>query len=108
MSLVTTPSALVTGTFLAFSGKAIKDNEATVNGPRMIFALGATLAAVGVTAALTWLMAPLMFRQRWSYQGDIQAILVVFSMLTLSVMGTLVYSLWTVGRCIKQLLRPWH
>jgi|SRR5215472_445835 len=106
MSLVATPSALVTGTFLAFAGRAIKENEVKVNRLRMGFALGASVAAVGVTAALIWLMLPLAITSRWSYQGHVEPVLVVFSMITLSVIGTAAYSAWTVIRCIQQLRRP--
>ena len=106
MSLVTTPSALVSGTFLAFAGKAIKENAAKVEPVRMWFALGAALAAVGITLALTALMAPLAFRSRWAYQGHIRAVLVVYFMITLAVMGTAVYSAWVVVRCVRELRRP--
>ncbi len=106
MSVVATPSALVTGTFLAFAGKAIKENEAKVDRPRMWFALGASLAAVGVTGALTGLMGPVAIRSGWSYGGHINAVLVVFWMITLSVFGTAIYSVWTVARCVRQLIRP--
>jgi hypothetical protein len=108
ISLVTTPSVLVSGTLLAFAGRAIRENVATVEPLRMTFALGASLAAIGVTASLTWLMAPLMLRHRWSYQGHVEAILVVFSMITLSILGTMIYSVWTAWRCVRELRRPSH
>lgn len=106
MSLVATPSALVTGTFLAFAGRSIKDNEAKVDHTRMWFALGASLAAVALTAALTGLMAPLAYRMGWTYQGNFEAVLIVFWTITLSVFGTGLYSIWTVLRCVGQLRRP--
>lgn len=106
MSLVTTPSALVTGTFLAYAGRAVKENQTKVDHPRMWFALGAALAAVGMTAALLALMAPLAIRTGWSYRGTAEAVLVVYSMITISVGGTVVFSVWTLTRCIKELRRP--
>lgn len=39
MDLVTTPSALVTGTLLAYAGRAIRDNAGRVDHLRMGFAL---------------------------------------------------------------------
>lgn len=72
----------------------------------MWFALGASLAAAGVTAALIGLMAPLALRSGWSHSGKIEAVLVVFWMITLSVVGTAFYSLWTALRCIAELRRP--
>ncbi len=106
MSLVTTPSALVTGTFLAFAGRAIKENQTKVDHPRMWFAFGAALAAVGVTGALLALMAPPAVRTGWSYRGAVEAVLVVYWMITVSVAGTVVFSVWTLMRCIKELRRP--
>jgi hypothetical protein len=106
LDLVTTPSALVTGTFLAFAGRAIKENQTKVDHVRMIFALGAALAAVGVTAALVFLMAPLALNYGWIYRGEVAPVLMVFSMITVSVLGTSVYAGWVVIRCIGQLRRP--
>jgi hypothetical protein len=106
MSLVATPSALVTGTFLAFAGRAIRENAVKVDHPRMWFAFGASLAAVGVTAALTGVLAPLALRTGWTYQGSVDGVLVVYWMITLSVGGSLVYSIWTVTRCFRELRRP--
>jgi hypothetical protein len=106
MTLVATPSALVTGTFLAFAGRAIKENEVKVDHARMWFAVGASLAAVGVTAALIALLAPLAFREGWNYLGNLEQLLVVYWMITLSVAGTFVYSVWTVIRCVRELSRP--
>jgi len=106
LSLVTTPSALVTGTFLAFAGRAIKEDQAKVDHVRMSFALLAAIAAVAVSGALLWLMAPLAWRSGWSYGGEIQAVLVVFTMITLSVAGTAAYSVWVVWNCVQELRRP--
>jgi hypothetical protein len=106
MMLVATPSALVTGTFLAFAGRAIKENEAKVDHARMWFAFAASLAAVGVTAALTLLLAPLALRVGWEYQGNLKAVLIVYWMITVSVAGSFVYSVWTVIRCIREFGRP--
>jgi hypothetical protein len=104
--LVATPSALVTGTFLAFAGRGIMENQARVDRVRMWFALGASLAAVGLSAALTWLLAPLAFDHLWSYRGKVEPILVVYWMILLSVAGTAVFSAWTVWRCVRELRRP--
>ncbi len=106
MALVATPSALVTGTFLAFAGRAIKENERRVDHSRMGFALAASIAAVGVTAALLGLMWPLAFREGWTHGGSLAPVLVVFWMISLSVTGTLAFSVWTVVRCIRELRRP--
>jgi hypothetical protein len=106
LSLVTTPSALVTGTFLAFAGRAISDNERMVSRVRMWFALGASLAAVGVASALTGLMIPLAVRSGLSDQGTLSPVLVVFWMISVSVVGTALYGGWTVWRCIAELRRP--
>ena len=97
MNLVATPSALVTGTFLAFASRTIRENEHKVDHFRMLFALGASLAAIGVTTALTALLAPLAVRSVWTYRGGIEAILVVYWMIFLSVAGTAAFSIWTVG-----------
>jgi hypothetical protein len=104
--VVATPSALVTGTFLAFAGRAIMENQAKVDRARMWFALGASLAAVGLSTALTWLLAPLAFDHLWTYQGEVEPILVVYWMILLSVAGTAVFSAWTVVRCVRELRRP--
>jgi len=72
----------------------------------MWFALAAALAACAVSGALLALMAPLMFRSGWFYQGEVQAVLVVYMMITLSVAGTVVFSVWTLIRCVKELRRP--
>jgi hypothetical protein len=106
MLVIATPSALVTGTFLAFAGRAIRENQAKVDRLRMAFALGASVAAVGLTAALTWLLTPLAIDHLWSYRGELEPILVVYWMILLSVAGTLVFSMWTVYRCVKELGRP--
>ena len=106
MLVIATPSALVTGTFLAFAGRAIRENQARVDRLRMWFALGASIAAVGLTAALTWLLAPLAIENLWSYGGKLQPVLVVFWMILLSVVGTLVFSAWTAFRCVRELRRP--
>ena len=106
MDLVATPSVLVTGTFLAFAGRAIQDNERRVDHLRMAFALAASIAAVGVTVALAAMMVPLAFRSVWSYRSGVEAVLVVYWMILLSVIGTAVYSTWTGWRCIQQLRRP--
>jgi hypothetical protein len=106
MALVATPSALVTGTFLAFAGRAIKENERKVDHSRMWFAFAASIAAVGVTAALLGLLWPLALREGWTQAGSLAPVLVVFWMITLSVTGTLAFSAWTVWRCIRELRRP--
>jgi hypothetical protein len=106
LGLVTTPSALVTGTFLAFAGRAISDNRVKVDHVKMAFALGAALAASAVAIALAVLMAPIAVEHGWSFRGDIEPVLVVYSMITLSVVGTAVYSAWMVYRCVGQLRRP--
>jgi hypothetical protein len=106
MQLVATPSALVTGMFLAFAGRAIRENQARVDRLRMSFALGASVAAVGLTAALTWLLTPLAIDHLWSYGGELQPVLVVYWMVLLSVVGTLVFRAWTVFLCVRELRRP--
>ncbi len=106
MDLVATPSALVTGTFLAFAGRAIRDNERRVDHFRMVFALAATVAAIGVTLALAAMMGPLAIRSLWTYRGSVEAVLVVYWMIFLSVIGTAIYSMWIAFRCVQQLRRP--
>lgn len=106
LDLVATPSALVTGTFLAFAGRAIKDNEVRVDHTRVIFATLATVAAIGVTTSLVILMAPLAVRSVVSYRGPVEATLVVYWTILLSVIGTLAFSLWIAVRCLKELRRP--
>lgn len=106
MEFVSTPTALVTGTFLAFASQAIAENQARVDRARMLFALLAALAATGVAGALLALMLPLGLRALFVYRGAVEALLVVYWMLLLSAAGTLAYSLWTLGRCISQLRRP--
>ena len=106
MSLVATPSALVTGTFLAYVGRAVKENQTKVDHSRMWFAFAAAVAAVCVSGSLLALMAPLAIREGWFYRGDIQAVLAVYWMISLSVAGTVVFSFWTLIRCIKELRRP--
>jgi hypothetical protein len=108
MSLVATPSALVGGTFLAFAGRAIKENRLKVDHARMWFAMAASIAALGVTVALFVLMAPLTLRSGWIDGGSISSVLVVYSMITASVGGTAIFSVWTLIRCIKELRRPSH
>lgn len=106
MDLVATPSALVTGTFLAFAGRAIQDNERRVDHLRMAFALSASVAAIGVTVALVAMMLPLAVRSVWSYRGGVEAVMVVYWVILLSVIGTAAYSGWTAWRCAQQLRRP--
>ncbi len=106
MDLVATPSALVTGTFLAFAGRAIRENAGRVDHLRMAFALAASVAAIGVTVALAALMSPLAVRSVWSYRGPVEAVLVVYWMIFLSVIGTAIYSGWTAVRCVRELRRP--
>jgi hypothetical protein len=106
MDLVTIPSALVTGTFLTFAGKAIKDNQADVDVTRMCFATLASVAALGITCALAALMAPLAYRSLFVFRGGIDSTLIVFWMIFMSVVGTAVYSGWTLIRCVCQLRRP--
>jgi ABC-type transport system involved in Fe-S cluster assembly fused permease/ATPase subunit len=106
LDLVTTPSVLVTGTFLAFTTRAIRENIAKVDRTRMLFALGASIAAIGVSGALTILMVPLAFRSLAINRGPIQPELLVYFTITLSVIGTLIYSAWVAGQCVIQLKRP--
>jgi hypothetical protein len=106
LEFVGTPTALVTGTFLAFATKAIDENQARVDRGRMVFALLAALAATGVAGALLALMLPLGLRSLFVYRGGIEALLVVYWMLLCSASGTLAYSLWTLARCAAQLRRP--
>lgn len=106
LDLVTTPSVLVTGTFLAFSNRAVKENIAKVDRVRMSFALGASLAAIGVSGALSILMVPLAFRSIATNRGPIQPVLVVYFMIAVSVLGTVLYSVWVTAQCVSQLKRP--
>lgn len=106
LDLVTTPSLLVTGTFLAFTTRAIRENISKVDRTRMVFALGASIAAIGVSGALTILMVPLAFRSVAINRGPIQPELVVYFMITISILGTLVFSAWVTSQCVGQLKRP--
>lgn len=106
LDLVGTPSALVTGTFLAFATRSIKDNAAKVDHPKMTFALFASLAAIAVTGSLVALMAPLAFRALFVYRGGVDATLVVYWTIFLSAVGTLCYSFFVMTRCIRELRRP--
>lgn len=106
LDLVATPSALVTGTFLAFAGRAIRENEVHVNHARIIFATLAAIAAICLTTSLAILMAPLAVRSVVSYRGPVEATLVVYWMILLSVLGTLAFSIWTAVRCLRELRRP--
>lgn len=106
LDLVTTPSVLVTGTLLAFSSRTIRDNIEKVNRVRMSFALGASVAAAGVSGALAFLMVPLAFRSLLVNRGAIQPVLVVYFMITVSIVGTMIYSAWMTGQCFVQVRRP--
>lgn len=106
LDLVGTPSALVTGTFLAFAARAITDNAVKVDHAKMRFALLASLAAIGVTGSLVLLMGPLAFRALFVYRGGVEATLVVYWMIFLSAVGTLGYSFLVTARCLRELRRP--
>lgn len=106
MDLVATPSALVTGSFLAFASRAIKDNQAKVDPTHMWFGLLAAIAAVGVTTSLAALLLPLGWRSLFTYRGGVEATLVVYWMILLSIIGTIGYSVLTVWRCFAELRRP--
>jgi hypothetical protein len=106
MQLVATPSALVTGTFVSFAGKAIADNKAKVDRTRMRFALSAAIAALAVATSLVILLAPLAARSIVSYRGRVEATLIVYWMIALSAAGTAVYCALVVWRCLEQLRRP--
>jgi hypothetical protein len=106
MDIVTAPSALVAGTFLAFANRALQDNRIRVDHVRIAFAVGASVAAVGVTAALVAVMSPLAVRSVWTYRGDVEATLTVYWMIFLSVTGTCAYALWTALRCVREPRRP--
>lgn len=106
MDLVGTPSALVTGTFLAFVGKSLKENVEDVNHVRMTFATLAALAALGVASSLAWLLFPFARDVGFRYEGHVEATFVVFWMITLSAVGTACYCAYTLFRCVKELKRP--
>jgi hypothetical protein len=106
MDLVATPSALVTGTFLAFAGKSIKDNAAKVEKVRMWFATLAVIAAIAVTTSLAAVMAPLAYRSILVYTGGVQSTLIVYWLIFLSVVGTACFAGWTLAKCIAELKRP--
>jgi len=72
----------------------------------MFFALGAAIPAFGVSAALAALMAPLAIRSVRRYRAGIEAVVVVYWMIFLSVAGTTIYSVWITGRCLRELRRP--
>ena len=105
LDLIGTPSALVGGTLLAFSGRAIKENVAKVDKTRMTFGLLAAIAAVGLAGSLGALMSPIAFRALTN-RGSLSATLVVYWMIFLSVCGTFVYAIWTLAKCVEQLKRP--
>ena len=100
------PSALVTGTFLAFASRTLKENEIKVDPSRMWFGLLAAIAAVGVTGSLVGLLAPLGFRSVFVFRGGVEATLVVYWMILLSALGTGCYGVLLVFRCTEQLRRP--
>lgn len=106
MEFAATPTALVTGTFLAFATKAIEGKPGQGRPGRHVFALLAATAATGVAGAPLALMLPLGLRSLFVYRGGIEALLVVYWMLLCSAAGTLAYSLWTLARCAAQLRRP--
>jgi hypothetical protein len=104
MDLVTTPSALVTGTFLAFAGRAIKENQDKAERSRMWFATLASVAAIGVTCALSVLMAPIAFQG----VSQLSPTLVVYGMIFLSVVGTAIFRIWILTGCVKELRRAYR
>lgn len=106
LGLVATPSALVTGTLLGFADRAIRENLAKVSPTRMRFALAASVGALAVMGALAALMAPMAMG---AVQGSVTgpaAVWLVFGMITLSVIGTLVYCVSALFRCMTELRRP--
>ncbi len=106
MDLAGTPSALVTGTFLAFASRTINANIHHVNRARMAFGTAAAIAASLVMASLVALLAPLAYRSVFTYRGGIEAVLVVYWMIFLSAVGTLAYSGYIIALCIRELRRP--
>ncbi len=106
MQLVATPSALITGTFLAFTSRAIADNRSKVDRTRMLFALLAAVAALAIAVSLVILLAPLALRSVVTYRGPVEATLVVYWMIALSAAGTGAYCVVAVWRCITELRRP--
>ncbi len=106
MELAGTPSALVTGTFLAFASRAIAANKANVDPARMWFALIAAIAASALMAALVTVLAPLAYRSVFIFRGPVETILLVYWVVFLSAVGTLIYSGYIIASCIRELRRP--
>lgn len=106
MDLVATPSGLVTGTFLAFATRAIRENAAHVDPPRMWFALLASLAASTVAGSLVVLLAPLAARSIFVYRGGVESVLVVYWTIFLSAIGTFAYAVLVTARAARELRRP--
>lgn len=106
MDLAGTPSALVTGTFLAFAGRAIAANKEGVDHTRMWFALLAAVAASALMAALVVVLAPLAYRSVFVYRAQVETILLVYWVVFLAAIGTLIYAAFVIGRCIRELGRP--
>lgn len=106
LGLVATPSALVTGTFLAFAGKALKENPARHDRVRMAFAILAGVCALAVSASLVALLGPLAWRMAFTEQGGVQAVYVVYWTIFLSVVGTFCYGVLVVWRCIQEFMKP--
>lgn len=106
MELAGTPSALVTGTFLAFAGRAIAANKEDVDSARMWFALLAAVAAATLMAALVVVLAPLAYRSVFVYRKGVETILMVYWVVFLSAAGTLTYSGYVIVKCLRELRRP--
>jgi hypothetical protein len=106
LDLAATPTALVTGTFLAHATKAVRENKQEVQRSRMVFASLATFGACSLMLALVVVLAPLAYRSIFVFRGRIETILLVYWVLFLSAIGTLGYALFVASRCIKELRRP--
>lgn len=106
MDLATTPTALVTGTFLAYAGRAIAANREDVSPVRMGFALAAALGAVALMVSLVVVLAPLAYRSVFVYRSGVETTLLVYWVVFLSAVGTLLYSIYTAVLCGRELRRP--
>lgn len=106
LDLAGTPSALVTGTFLAFASRTIAANKETVDHTKMWFALLAASGAAALMAALVAVMTPLALRSVFVYRARVETILLVYWVVFLSAVGTLGYAAFIVVKCTRELGRP--